>query len=131
MFKANGGKFDHPNGKVFYNAPDDNIYWVDARGNTNKIVNPGGWNDVNDVVAAMSSLYLEGLNGSKGASVIQSMENRMRAAMMTGNYRDFIDIKNSWQKNYGTLRYTTNTRPDLFSYGINDVKAWTPEDKVS
>ena len=131
VFKANGGKFDHPNGKVFYNAPDDNIYWVDARGNTNKIVNPGGWNDVNDVVAAMSSLYLEGLNGSKGASVIQSMENRMRAAMMTGNYRDFIDIKNSWQKNYGTLRYTTNTRPDLFSYGINDVKAWTPEDKVA
>lgn len=131
VFKANGGKFDHPNGKVFYNAPDDNIYWVDARGNTNKIVNPGGWNDANDVVAAMSSLYLEGLNGSKGASVIQSMENRMRAAMMTGNYRDFIDIKNSWQKNYGTLRYTTNTRPDLFSYGINDVKAWTPEDKVA
>lgn len=131
VFKANGGKFDHPNGKVFYNDPDDNIYWVDARGNTNKIVNPGGWNDVNDVVAAMSSLYLEGLNGSKGASVIQSMENRMRAAMMTGNYRDFIDIKNSWQKNYGTLRYTTNTRPDLFSYGINDVKAWTPEDKVA
>lgn len=131
VFKANGGKLDHPNGKVFYNAPDDNIYWVDARGNTNKIVNPGGWNDVNDVVAAMSSLYLEGLNGSKGASVIQSMENRMRAAMMTGNYRDFIDIKNSWQKNYGTLRYTTNTRPDLFSYGINDVKAWTPEDKVA
>lgn len=131
VFKANGGKFDHPNGKVFYNAPDDNIYWVDARGNTNKIVNPGGWNDVNDVVAAMSSLYLEGLNGSKGASVIQSMENRMRAAMMTGNYRDFIDIKNSWQKNYGTLRYTTNTRPDLFSYGINDVKSWTAEDKVA
>lgn len=131
VFKANGGKFDHPNGKVFYNAPDDNIYWVDARGNTNKIVNPGGWNDANDVVAAMSSLYLEGLNGSKGASVIQSMENRMRAAMMTGNYRDFIDIKNSWQKNYGTLHYTTNTRPDLFSYGINDVKAWTPEDKVA
>lgn len=131
VFKANGGKFDHPNGKVFYNAPDDNIYWVDTRGNTNKIVNPGGWNDANDVVAAMSSLYLEGLNGSKGASVIQSMENRMRAAMMTGNYRDFIDIKNSWQKNYGTLRYTTNTRPDLFSYGINDVKAWTPEDKVA
>lgn len=131
VFKANGGKFDHPNGKVFYNAPDDNIYWVDARGNTNKIVNPGGWNDVNDVVAAMSSLYLEGLNGSKGASVIQSMENRMRAAMMTGNYRDFIDIKNSWQKNYGTLRYTTNTRPDLFSYGIDDVKSWTAEDKVA
>ena len=131
VFKANGGKFDHPNGKVFYNAPDDNIYWVDARGNTNKIVNPGGWNDANDVVAAMSSLYLEGLNGSKGASVIQSMENRMRAAMMTGNYRDFIDIKNSWQKNYGTLRYTTNTRPDLFSYGINDVKSWTAEDKVA
>ena len=131
VFKANGGKFDHPNGKVFYNAPDDNIYWVDARGNTNKIVNPGGWNDVNDVVAAMSSLYLEGLNGSKGASVIQSMENRMRAAMMTGNYRDFIDIKNSWQKNYGTFRYTTNTRPDLFSYGINDVKSWTAEDKVA
>ena len=131
VFKANGGKFDHPNGKVFYNATDDNIYWVDARGNTNKIVNPGGWNDVNDVVAAMSSLYLEGLNGSKGASVIQSMENRMRAAMMTGNYRDFIDIKNSWQKNYGTLRYTTNTRPDLFSYGINDVKSWTAEDKVA
>lgn len=131
VFKANGGKFDHPNGKVFYNAPDDNIYWVDARGNTNKIVNPGGWNDVNDVVAAMSSLYLEGLNGSKGSSVIQSMENRMRAAMMTGNYRDFIDIKNSWQKNYGTLRYTTNTRPDLFSYGINDVKSWTAEDKVA
>lgn len=131
VFKANGGKFDHPNGKVFYNVPDDNIYWVDARGNTNKIVNPGGWNDVNDVVAAMSSLYLEGLNGSKGASVIQSMENRMRAAMMTGNYRDFIDIKNSWQKNYGTLRYTTNTRPDLFSYGINDVKSWTAEDKVA
>lgn len=131
VFKANGGKFDHPNGKVFYNAPDDNIYWVDARGNTNKIVNPGGWNDVNDVVAAMSSLYLEGLNGSKGASVIQSMENRMRAAMMTGNYRDFIDIKNSWHKNYGTLRYTTNTRPDLFSYGINDVKSWTAEDKVA
>lgn len=131
VFKANGGKFDHPNGKVFYNAPDDNIYWVDARGNTNKIVNPGGWKDANDVVAAMSSLYLEGLNGSKGASVIQSMENRMRAAMMTGNYRDFIDIKNSWQKNYGTLRYTANTRPDLFSYGINDVKAWTPEDKVA
>lgn len=131
VFKANGGKFDHPNGKVFYNAPDDNIYWVDARGNTNKIVNPGGWNDVNDVVAAMSSLYLEGLNGSKGASVIQSMENRMRAAMMTGNYRDFIDIKNSWQKNYGTLRYTTNTRPDLFSYGIDDVKSWTSEDKVA
>lgn len=131
VFKANGGKFDHPNGKVFYNAPDDNIYWVDARGNTNKIVNPGGWNDVNDVVAAMSSLYLEGLNGSKVASVIQSMENRMRAAMMTGNYRDFIDIKNSWQKNYGTLRYTTNTRPDLFSYGINDVKSWTAEDKVA
>lgn len=131
VFKANGGKFDHPNGKVFYNAPDDNIYWVDARGNTNKIVNPGGWNDVNDVVAAMSSLYLEGLNGSKGSSVIQSMENRMRAAMMTGNYRDFIDIKNSWQKNYGTLRYTTNTRPDLFSYGIDDVKSWTAEDKVA
>ena len=131
VFKANGGKFDHPNGKVFYNTPDDSMYWVDVRGNTNKIVNPGGWSDAGDVVAAMSSLYLEGLNGSKGASVIQSMENRMRAAMMTGNYRDFIDIKNSWQKNYGTLRYTTNTRPDLFSYGIDDVKSWTAEDKVA
>lgn len=131
VFKANGGKFDHPNGKVFYNTSDDSMYWVDVRGNTNKIVNPGGWSDAGDVVAAMSSLYLEGLNGSKGASVIQSMENRMRAAMMTGNYRDFIDIKNSWQKNYGTLRYTTNTRPDLFSYGIDDVKSWTAEDKVA
>lgn len=132
VFKANGGKFDHPKGKVFYNAPDDNVYWVDMKGHTQKIQNPS-WNlnDQSDVVAAMSSLYLEGLNGSKGASVIQSMENRMRAAMMTGNYRDFIDIKNSWQKNYGTLRYTTNTRPDLFSYGINDVKSWTPEDKVA
>lgn len=132
VFKSNGGKFDHSNGKVFYNAPDDNVYWVDMKGHTQKIQNPS-WNlnDQSDVVAAMSSLYLEGLNGSKGASVIQSMENRMRAAMMTGNYRDFIDIKNSWQKNYGTLRYTTNTRPDLFSYGIDDVKSWTAEDKVA
>lgn len=132
VFKSNGGKFDHSKGKVFYNAPDDNVYWVDMKGHTQKIQNPS-WNlnDQSDVVAAMSSLYLEGLNGSKGASVIQSMENRMRAAMMTGNYNDFLDIKNSWQKNYGTLHYNTNTRPDLFSYGIDDVKSWSPEDKAA
>lgn len=131
VFKSNGGHFDHQQGKVFYNSYDDNIYWVDQQGKTQRLQNPNGGNDAMDVVAAMSSLYLEGLNGAKGTSAIQSIENQLRAAMMTGSYQDFINIRKEWYKNYGIIHAAPNTYPSAFDVGLGEVKSWTPEAKVA
>ena len=123
--------FNHPDGRAFYNSPDDNYYWVDIQGNTNKLTNPKWSNDQKDVMAAMAALYLEGVNGAQGAMAIQQIQNSLYAAMMHGNRQDFDKIKSDWQKNYGTITASPSTYPDVFSWGMDDLKTWSAADKVN
>ncbi len=132
-FDKSGGKFNHPNGRIFYNQYDDSPYWVDMEGHTRKIQNPS-WdlNDQNDVIAAMGALYLEGLKGSKGASVIQSYENQLHSLLFTGGTRqDFQNLRNQYYKDFYLFNGNDKTYPDVFKWGLDDVKAWAPEDKVA
>lgn len=123
--------FNHPAGRAFYNDADDNYYWVDLQGHTNQLTNPFGGNDQKDVMAAMSALYLEGVNGVQGAKAIQQIQNSLYAAMMHGGREDFKKIKNDWQSNYGTITASPNTYPDVFNWGMNDLKTWSAADKVN
>lgn len=131
-FGISGGKFNHPNGRIFYNQYDDNPYWVDMEGHTRKIQNPSGLNDQNDVIAAMGALYLEGLKGSKGESVIQSYENQLHSLLFTGGTRqDFQNLRNQYYKNFYLFNGNDKTYPDVFKWGLDDVKSWGPEEKVA
>lgn len=123
--------FNHPNGRAFYNVTDGDYYWVDLQGHTNRLRNPDGSNDQKDVMAAMSALYLEGVNGAQGAMAIQQIQNSLYAAMMHGTRQDFDKIKNDWQKNYGTITASQNTYPYAFSWGMDDLKTWSAADKVN
>jgi TP901 family phage tail tape measure protein len=123
--------FNHPDGRAFYNGADDNYYWVDLQGHTNRLTNPSGGNDQKDVMAAMSALYLEGVKGAQGAMAIQQIQNSLYAAMMHGTRKDFNKIKNDWQSNYGTITASPSTYPDVFSLDMNDMKTWSAADKVN
>ena len=133
VFGMSGGKFNHPNGRIFYNKYDDSPYWVDMEGHTRKIQNPS-WNlnDQNDVVAAMGALYLEGLKGSKGESVIKSYENQLHSLLFTGGTRqDFQNLRNQYYRSFFLFNGNDNTYPDVFKWGLDEVKTWAPEDKVA
>jgi TP901 family phage tail tape measure protein len=123
--------FNHPSGRAFYNAADDNYYWVDLQGYTNRLTNPSGSNDQKDVMAAMSALYLEGVSGAQGAKAIQQIQNSLYGAMMHGTREDFNKIRDDWQKNYGTITAAANTYPGVFSWGMDDLKTWSAADKVN
>lgn len=123
--------FNHPSGRAFYHSPGNDYYWVDIQGHTNKLTNPDGTNDQKDVMAAMAALYLEGVNGTQGATAIQQIQNSLYAATMRGNRQDFDKIKSDWQKNYGTITALQSTYPDVFDFSMDDVKTWSAANKVN
>lgn len=109
---------------------DGNLYWYDQDNHSRRLMNPDGTNDAQDVMAAMSALYSEGVTGQTAQRAKQEFQKRLQYAMMRGDLSDIMEIKQDWQNRFGTIRADADTYPDVFKWGMDDVASWDASRKV-
>lgn len=118
------------NRRVVQSASGD-WYWYDITGHSQKIANPDGGNDSQDALAALSSLYAEGVSGSMSKQVKDEFAGRLAYILShNGTLQDIQGVKNDWWQRFANYKYDKDTHPEHFAYGVEDIKSWS-SDKIA